>query len=171
MSNQRSDTDRRSIVDRRQIYYTAHVPERRSGTDRRSGSDRRTGIERRKDRRLLTKDPTFVTLWTEHTKEFAEKDGQLLDISKGGIALRCTATPEESKDYSLLEIFQPGYDNNIDNIPFKLISDIEMISDSALSELTLRRYGVQFDQLTSKQTAMLDYFLLNHTVLGVNRRE
>jgi len=164
MSGPRSDADRRLVRDRRKIYSPAYAPERRSGDDRRTGSDRRSGTERRQYLRFLAKDPTFVTLWTEHEKDFAEKDGQLLDICKGGIALRCTAAPEESKDYSLLEIFQPGYDKNIDNIPFKIISDVEMISDSALSELTLRRYGIQFDKLTSEQTARLDYFLLNHTV-------
>lgn len=167
MGAKRSDRDRRSHRDRRKFFYTAHVPERRSGDDRRSGVDRRSGIERRKYHRFIAKNPTFVTLWTEQEKDFAEKDGQLLDISKGGIALRCTAKSEQPDDYSQLEVFQPGYDGNIDKIPFKIISNIEIISDSASSDLTLRRYGLQFKELTPRQMDQLDYFLLHHTLREV----
>ena len=164
MSDQRTDKDRRFVTERHKFSHYAHAPEKRSNDDRRSGSNRRSGAERRNYKRFLAKNPTVVTLWTEHEKDFAEKDGQLLDISRRGIALRCTSKPEELNDYSLLEVFQPGNDNKIDNIPFKIISDIEMTSSSPSSELTLRRYGLQFDKLTSEQTAELDNFLLNHTL-------
>jgi len=79
--------------------------------------------------------------------------GQLLDISRGGLSLRCTSKPEESNGYSLLEIFLSGDDFNIDEIPFKIISAIEMVGDSRSSELTLKRYGIRFDQLTQEQNA------------------
>jgi c-di-GMP-binding flagellar brake protein YcgR len=163
VSDRRNDTDKRFVTDRRKIFYKAHAPESRSGYDRRSESGRRSVIEQRKYKRFLPKDPTFVTLWIEHEKNFSEKDGQLLDISRGGIALRCIAKPEESNDYSLLEIFLSD-DYSIEDMPFKIVSGIEMTGDSASSELTLRRYGIQFDKLTSEQTVKLDYFLANHTL-------
>ena len=163
MIDQRSDTDRRAATERRKFSYDAHAPERRSGGDRRNKIDRRSGSERRKYHRFLTKDPTFVTLWAEHEKDFEEKDGQLLDISKGGIALRCTATPEESNVYSLLEVFWADK-YNIAEIPFKMVSDIEMTGGSTSSELTLRRYGLQFEELTTRQMDKLEYFLCHHTI-------
>ena len=93
MSDQRTDKDRRFVTERHKFSHYAHAPEKRSNDDRRSGSNRRSGAERRNYKRFLAKDPTVVTLWTEHEKDFAEKDGQLLDISRRGIALRCTSQP------------------------------------------------------------------------------
>jgi c-di-GMP-binding flagellar brake protein YcgR len=57
-----------------------------------------------------------------------------------------------------------GDDFNIDEIPFKIISAIEMVGDSRSSELTLKRYGIRFDQLAQEQKAKLDHFLINHTL-------
>ena len=121
------------------------------GIERRVGGERRSGAERREHPRFLAKIPTFVTLWSEYDSNYTENMGQLLDISRAGLALRCTANPEEPNNYSLLEILLSGYNFNIDEIPFKVISTIEMTTDSNLSELTLRRYGVQFGRLTTDQ--------------------
>jgi c-di-GMP-binding flagellar brake protein YcgR len=164
VSDRRNDTDKRFVTDRRKIFYKAHAPERRSGYDRRRGADRRTLIERREHKRFQAKEPTSVALWSEHEQDIIENMGQLLDISRGGLSLRCTSKPEESNGYSLLEIFLSGDDFNIDEIPFKIISAIEMVGDSRSSELTLKRYGIRFDQLTQEQKAKLDHFLINRTL-------
>jgi c-di-GMP-binding flagellar brake protein YcgR len=164
VSTQRSDKDRRLVTERRNFSYDTHSPERRSNDDRRIESDRRTLIERREHKRFQAKDPTDASLWSEHEQDITENTGQLLDIGRGGLSLRCTSKPEESNDYSLLEIFLSGGDFNIDEIPVKIISDIDMIGDSTSSELTLKRYGIRFDQLTSEQKTKLDHFLINYTL-------
>lgn len=164
MRSQRNDKDRRFDTERRKLTYYAHAPERRSDDDRRIGSNRRTLVERREHKRFQAKEPTSVTLWSEHEQDVMENMGQLLEISKEGLSLRCTSKPEESDNYTLLEIFLSGDDFNIDEIPFKIISAIEMVGDSKSSELTLKRYGIRFDQLKPEQKAQLDHFLLNHTL-------
>ena len=168
MSDRRSDKDRRYVTDRRKFSYYAHYAyapvKRRSGDDRRIGSNRRILIERREHKRFQAKDPTDVSLWSEYENDITENTGQLLDIGRGGLSLRCTSKPEESIDYSLLEIFLSGSDFNIDEIPIKIISAIEMAGDSRSSELTLKRYGIRFDQLTPEQKTKLDHFLINHTL-------
>ncbi len=159
--NNDSSGDRRLNTDRRKFSYTAHAPERRSG------SGRRRSQERRMHERLRVKKPTFATLWNEQGEDYIEKDGLLLDISKGGVSLRCVAKPEESEGYSSLDIFLSDYDFNVDRIPFKVTSDIEMTSASTMSEPTLRRYGIKFEKMTPEQISKLHYFLTYHTFIEV----
>ena len=118
-------------------------------------------------KRLRVKNPAFATLWDKQGGDGIEKDGQLLDISKGGVSLRCEAKPEESKDFSLLDIFLSDYDFKVAKIPFKITSVIQMRSTSTSSESALRRYGIKFDKMTPEQISKLHYFLTYHTVAEV----
>jgi len=150
--------DRRSDYDRRNFSYSAHAPERRMSQDRRSG------IERRKHKRLQVKDLAFAKLWSENEKDYVQEIGQLLDISKGGLSIRSSLEQEKSSEQSVLGIFLSGSDFHIENLPFKIVADSEIILDSTLSKRALRRYGIQFDNLTSEQESNLNYFLANHTL-------
>ena len=89
--------------------------------------------------------------------------GKLLDISRKGLALSCSEKTEKTGEHSGLGIFVSGDDLRLDNLPFKIVSDIEMISDSTLSKETIRRYGIQFKELTPNQSDKLNHFLLNYT--------
>ena len=161
MSDQRSDKDRRKFS-----YYAhyAHAPERRSGDDRRIGSDRKTLTERRQHKRFQVKGLAFAKLWFEHEKEYVQDMGQLLDISREGLSLRCSEKTDKTGEYSGLGIFLSGDDFSIDKMPFKIISDTEIAGDSTFIKRTARRYGLQFEELTHHQIDKLDYFLLNHTL-------
>jgi hypothetical protein len=170
VNDQRSDKDRRSVTDRRKFSYYAHyahAPERRSGDDRRIGSDRKTLTERRQHKRFQVKGLVFTKLWSEYEKEYVEDMGQLLDISRGGLSVRCSEKTDKTGEYSGLGIFLSGDDFSIDKIPFKIISDTEMTSDSTFIKHTAWRYGLQFEELTPHQRDKLDYFLLNHTLSEV----
>jgi hypothetical protein len=118
-------------------------------------------------KRLRIKNPAFATLWNKQGGDCIEKNGQLLDISKGGVSLRCEAKPEGSEGCSLLDIFLSDYDFKVDSIPFEITSDIEMTSASTISESTLRRYGIKFGKLTPEQISKLNYFLTYHTFVEV----
>ena len=145
---------RRSGADRRVFADTNY-----QGFERRIAQDRRKGIRNRRYPRLRAKDLTFV-------KRRFEKDediGQLLDISREGLALRYFVYEEKKRDYSELGIFLAGGNFTIDGIPFKTASDTALAERSPFSTLLFRRYGVQFQNLTPAQTSRLDYFLLNHT--------
>ena len=129
------------------------------------GIERRVNEDRRKYPRFLAKDDTFVKLQSE----FKVDVGQLIDISKDGLALLYTLREERSPNYSELGIFLLGVflsvdDFAVDQISFQAVSDIELANELPLNTISYRRYAVQFEELTPEQTAKLNDFLLNHTI-------
>ena len=131
------------------------------GIEKRVTGDRRKGTRKREQTRFRAKDLIFVKLNSENKGDV----GELLDISKGGLALRYFVKEEKPRDYSELGLFSSGGDLMIDEVPFKKVVDTKLVSNVQFSTIIFRRYGLQFDKLTSEQTTQLDYFILNHTFL------
>ena len=152
---QKSTGGRRSGSDRRVCADPGY-----RGTERRIARDRRKGIRQRKHPRFKAKDLTFVKLKFEKNEDI----GQLLDISREGLSLRYFVSHEKEYNYSELGIFLSGGSFVVDNIGFKAVSDTKIAEGSPFSTIMFRRYGVQFVNLTPEQAAMLDFFLLNHTL-------
>lgn len=121
--------------------------------------DRKQGKENRKHTRFLAKELSFVKLVSGHE----ENVGQLMDISRSGLSIRYFTTADVLQDFSALSIFSSDGDYNSGKIPIKIVSDIER-DKSPSGKQTLRRYGIQFDELTPEQIDELDDFLLNHTL-------
>ena len=153
------DKERRSGRDRRNGGASSY-----NGLERRSLNFRRSGIERRKYKRLQIKDLAFAKLWSEHKKEYVQDMGQMLDISQGGLSVRCSEKTDKTGEHPGLGIFLSGDDFSIDKMPFKIISDTEITNGSKFIKRTVRRYGLQFEELTPHQRDNLDYFLIYHTV-------
>jgi hypothetical protein len=150
---------RRSGSDRRILVH----PDYR-GSERRLSEDRRKGACKRKYPRFQVKGLAFAKLWSEYKKEYVQDMGQLLDISREGLTLRCSEKTDKTDEHSGLGIFLSGDDFSINKMPFKIISDTEMTSGSTFIERADRRYGIQFEELTPHQIDKLEYFLLNHTL-------
>ena len=146
---------RRLGLDRRAVDNPIY-----KGIERRINGDRRKGIRKRTHPRFRAKDLTFVKLNSENKEDI----GQLVDISMAGLSLRYFIDGEKSQNYSSLGIFLSGGAFNIDQIPFRVVADNALNSNSPFSTIILRRYAVQFEKLTPEQSAMLDYFLLKHTL-------
>jgi len=125
------------------------------GIERRKNKDRRKGIPRRNYERFQIKEPAFVKLNAESDLDV----GQLLDISKGGLSLCYFITDENTNSYSHLGIFMSNGDFVLDQIPFRIISDLELANNSQFSTAILRRYGIQFERQTPDQTDQLDNFI------------
>ncbi len=164
VSDQRSDKDRRFVTERRKFSYDVHAPEIRSDDDRRSESNRRILAERRQHKRFQVKGIAFAKLWSEHEKEYVQDMGQLLDVSRKGLSLLCSEKTDKTGEHSGLGIFLSGDNFSIDKMPFKIISDTEITNGSKFIKRTVRRYGLQFEELTPHQRDNLDYFLIYHTV-------
>ena len=146
---------RRSGYDRRVLDNPNY-----NGLEKRATMGRRKELVKRKHQRFRTRDLTFVKLRSESEIDI----GQLLDISKGGLALRYFVNTEKLLDYNDLGIFLSGGNFRIDRIPFRTISNIEQANNPPFSTIILRRYGVQFEKLTPDQQNQLDFFLQHHTV-------
>lgn len=158
----------------RTLYHTDNaISRRRAGSDRRKSSnhsysgperritkDRRLTADKRKHKRYQVRDLTFVKLSSESEEDM----GQILDISKGGLALRYLVTSEKSENFSELDIFVTGDSFTIDQIPFKTVSNLLLENRSPFSPTILKRFGVQFKELTSDQDSRLDHFISNYTL-------
>lgn len=96
----------------------------------------------------------------------AGKLGQIIDISKGGLALRYVANSGQPSKSSQLDIFLANNDFNLEKVSFEIVSDFEIGKQGPSSSITMRRCGVQFGPLNQDHISRLEYFIQNYS-LGV----
>lgn len=90
--------------------------------------------------------------------------GQIIDISKAGLAFRYNAKQEHKRVSYEMDIFSSANGFYLKNIPFKSISDIEVDKEFSTGHTRTRRRGVQFSELKQNQIFQLEYFIRNYTV-------
>jgi hypothetical protein len=88
--------------------------------------------------------------------------GDILDISKQGLALRYVADEAASNPLSDLTIVSAKPSFRLGKLPFKTVSDFE-IAKVPFSSMAPRRLSLQFGELTQDQTARLEQFIMTHT--------
>lgn len=114
--------------------------------------------ERRKHRRFRVQDGNLAALSPELCVV-----GQIVDISRSGLAFRYVASNARSHECAELKILKTDGTFSCDRIPFKTIWDCSTPQDFSLGSLTLRHCGVQFGKLGDDQKFDLKYFIENHT--------
>jgi hypothetical protein len=122
-------------------------------------TNRKKIVERRKHKRFQVQEGAFAVL----TPHFYKR-GQIIDISRGGLAFRYTnneLTPNASSNLGI-SLADVGF--YLSKVPFKTISDFEIANEVAYSFTTIRRCGVEFGDLTLNQISQLEYFIWNHTI-------
>lgn len=121
---------------------------------------RKRSVERRKHKRFHVRDDAFVTV-----TRLSIKRGEMIDISKGGLALRHTAGEEQPRSFVQVDTFLHMFSNDFNScllrIPIREIFDIETDGQDPSNSTTRRR--VQFGELTENQIMELDDFIRNHT--------
>ena len=149
------------------LFFGRRKEERRStetlsrGADRRSCKDRRTGPPRRKRERYKAKEGIFVEI-----KDSVVKMGQILDVSKGGLAFHYIDIGKRPKKSFELEILVKNNGFHLEDLQLKTITDLAADSEFSFSYIPLRRRGGQFNNLSQHQIFKLEYFIMHHT-LGI----
>jgi hypothetical protein len=115
--------------------------------------------ERRQDPRYRAQDFAFAVF-----RAHVSKLGQIMDISRSGLAFRYIAAKEWSNGLFEIDIFLADNGFYLYNLSVRTISDFEIANETALSSVAMRRRGMQFVELNQSQTYQLDYFIQNHTV-------
>jgi hypothetical protein len=105
--------------------------------------------EQRKHKRFQVPTGMFVGIGPDFTKL-----GPLTDLSMTGLAFRYIGVDEPSNG-SYLDIFLTEGDFFLGRIPFKTISDVEIVEKVPSSPMTMRRCAVRFRKLTRQQKAEL----------------
>ena len=92
------------------------------------------------------------------------KMGQIIDISKGGLAFWYIHEEENSNEAFKLAITYAENAFYSNKIKFETISDFEIVNGDQLNTFTIRRQGLKFKELTLKQASVLDRVIRKYTV-------
>ena len=115
--------------------------------------------ERREYKRFRAQDRAFAAFISSD-----KRIGQIIDISRGGLAVfYLDETNQENSSFEL-EIFSANNGFHLKQVPFKTISDFEIPSEFHISFISMRRRSVQFGKLSHSQTSQLEYFITNYTL-------
>ncbi len=116
-------------------------------------------VERRKYKRFKVKKGAFAILWP-HSK----KIGEIIDISRSGLAF-CYFADENLPDESIaVDIFWHDHSFHLDNIPCKTVYENEIADEPPSTHATMKRIGVQFEDVIASKSSQLNHFIRNYTI-------
>ena len=115
-------------------------------------------VERRKYTRFRTRNGALIELRSQRGKL-----GEIIDISKGGLAFRYIDIGDRPKGSFELDIFLKETGFRLEKVPAKTISDSRTTKYFPFSSTKTRRQGVEFGELTQKQISQLEHFIRNYT--------
>ena len=115
-------------------------------------------VERRKHTRSRVHAGIFAAL----SPQFGAA-GQIVDISRGGLAFRYVVSQQRSNQPCKLSILLPDGSSGLDGVPFKPVWDCPIPYDFSFGALTFGRCGVQFKELTDNQKSCLDHLIRDRT--------
>ena len=115
-------------------------------------------MERRKYTRFRAKDGALIEV-----RSHRGRLGEIIDISKGGLAFRYIDIGDRPKGSFELDIFLKEKGFRLERVPARTISDLKMTKYFPYSSTKTRRQGVQFGDLTQTQISKLDHFIKNYT--------
>jgi len=116
-------------------------------------------VERRKHKRFQPKEGAYAAVRPQY-----DKIGQIIDVSRGGLAFRYMVCGSQEDKSSELDIFLIGDGFHLDKVPFQTVWDQEIRERSCAGSQRMRRCAVQFEELTQMQTLQLEEFIRDHII-------
>ena len=89
--------------------------------------------------------------------------GQIINISKDGMAVHYSSNGQQLSESSELDIFIIDSNFYIEKIQIKIISDFEIADKFPSSSQKIRQRCFQFGEMKSYQLFQLNYLLRNYT--------
>ena len=100
------------------------------------------------------------------------KTASIIDINRRGLAFQYISHKMWPADFNKLSILQINDEIEIDNVPYKVVSDFK--SCNFTKSKPIRKCGVKFGELTLNQSILLNHLLLGYTSMikrpGYGRR-
>jgi len=106
--------------------------------------------ERRRHKRYKLKDGLYAVLWP-----IANVLGEVLDISQGGLCFRYIDLERPGKMSSTLDIFSVDGNIHMRRIPFRIISDDDVLSEYPKAAVKVRKCRIQFGEFTKQMSSQL----------------
>jgi c-di-GMP-binding flagellar brake protein YcgR len=116
-------------------------------------------VERRRHKRFQAEGGAYAAIRPQY-----DKIGQIIDVSKGGLAFRYLVSGSHESESFEMDIFLIGDGFHLDKVPFKTVFDQEIPKSLCPGPQTMRRCGVKFGELTQTQAHKLENFILKHTI-------
>ena len=116
-------------------------------------------VEERKHNRFKVQNGGFAALHPQFTVL-----GQIIDISRGGLAFRYVASEARTSGSAKLSILMTDGSFCFEKVPFKTIWDSAIPYEFSFGPITLRYCGVKFGELTHSQRVDLEYFIRFYTL-------
>ncbi|MFO7558855.1 MAG: PilZ domain-containing protein [Desulfobacterales bacterium] len=124
-------------------------------------SEKETPANKRLYKRYKVLDGIFVVL---HPSSHSSKLGSMVDISRGGLSFQFIDTKEVGSSYSELDVFVSGHGIKLESLPFEIISDIMMETESPFYPVVTRRVGVKFFPLPEAKKNQVYSFIQKHAI-------
>ena len=115
-------------------------------------------VERRKHKRYRSKEGAYAVLSGP-----VSKMGQILDISRGGLSFRYIDIGDRPRETCVLDILKEDNAFRLENVGFKVISDLDASKDFPFSTIPMRRCGGELTGLSNGQINDLEYLIESST--------
>jgi hypothetical protein len=113
-----------------------------------------TEAERRKHKRFRPEEGTYAVLSGP-----VSKMGQIINISRGGLAFRYIDIGDRPRESCVLDILRENNSFRVENVSFKIISDLDASKDFPFSTIPMRRCGGQLTGLSDRQICDLEHLI------------
>ena len=120
-----------------------------------------SSVEQRAHARYHVKEGAYTVIKIQQDTKLTI--GQIVDISKGGLAFKYIANGEPVKGNHKLDIYFIGQGIQLKNISFKVVSDLELENSYPFSSILMRRGSLQFQNLEIEQKNELAKFIKKYT--------
>lgn len=119
-------------------------------------------VELRNHTRFLGSQGAYAAFFTTDLHNFVRL-GKIIDISRGGVALRYIGVSEETSGTFILELLgneKPAV--HLGSVPCRVVYDHQLPGES-FGLVVVRRCGIEFGHLSEDQLARLDEFIQNYS--------
>ncbi|WP_080808975.1 PilZ domain-containing protein [Desulfamplus magnetovallimortis] len=114
--------------------------------------------ERRQHERYRARDGAFAAISPNSFKL-----GQIINISRGGLAFQYIETQIEDFEKEESQIFLSSKGFYVRGLGFQQVSDRVIPSENPYSTLTMRQCAIKFENLTMDQMVNIDNYILHNT--------
>jgi len=121
------------------------------------------GKERRREERFVTNEDVFVV-----SSSKPEKKHSLLDISRSGMAFKYYSIKNQTVENGKYSIMTSDKRFILEDIPCRTVSDTVLNHSNDLMDVSVRRRGIEFRDLTLSQYESLGFLIDNYTRAAVN---
>ena len=116
-------------------------------------------MKQRENKRFKVKSGSFAQLRSKSKKLLT-----IFNISRSGMALNCIDYKLQSDHTFKLDILFADDAFYVESVPVNVVWDYEIAANIPQKTFSMRVFGLQINELTVRQAALMKYFISNYTL-------